>query len=364
MVSKMTWGIALLVLISLLFVFSNFVQKKEVIEPELKDKELESRLNEFAKNIVSGGPPKDGIPPVDRPKYVPVQDADNFLGEKDVVFVVENIDTEKIYPQKILVWHEIVNDVIGGERVSITYCPLTGSTVGFKGKFDSNETTFGTSGKLLNSNLVMYDRATDSYFPQILGMAVKGSQKGKTLEEFPVIWTTWDRAKAKYPGALVLSADTGFLRQYGTDPYGSYQEKGTYYDSGDPFFPVMVTDSRLAAKEVVIGIRINNSALAIVKNKLVESRVANLRMDNRSIVAFYDESLDTVRTYSGHIGTDILNFETRGGKIFDRESNSEWSVLGESTGGEMRGTKLRPINSFDVMWFAWFSFYPQTELYG
>lgn len=361
--NKIIWILIASIILSL-FAYSNLIQRKEIVtELKISDKELDSRLNEFVKNIVSGGPPKDGIPPIDKPKYISVSEADKFLDNNDVVFVVDYSGAVKIFPQKILVWHEIVNDVIDGKKISITYCPLTGSAIGFKGKFDGIETSLGTSGKLVNSNLVMYDRETDSYWPQILGTAVRGSQKGKSLEEFPVIWTKWNKAKARYPDALVLSTDTGFLRSYGTDPYGSYLRKGTYYDSGGPFFPVMVTDNRLAAKEVVVGVRINNSALAIVKSKLAENKIANLLIDNKPLVAFYDESLDTVRVYIRQVDGEILIFEFKDGRIVDKETNSEWTVLGESIKGAMKGTRLKLVNSFDVMWFAWVSFYPQTEIY-
>ncbi len=325
---------------------------------------LDSMVDEFSRNILSGGPPKDGIPPIDKPRYVPVQEAGNFLNSTDVVFLVQYGGIVKIFPQKILVWHEIVNDVIQGEKVSITYCPLTGSTIGFKGKIDGIETTFGTSGKLLNSNLVMYDRATDSYFPQIPGMAVSGTLKGKILKEFPVIWTTWEKAKSRYPSASVLSMNTGFLRIYGSDPYGSYQEKGTYYDSGGPFFPVMTTDNRLEAKEVIVGIRLNRSALAVVKEKIVEKKVVNLMIGNHPIVALYDHSLGIVSVHSRQLGKKVLNFDIRDGRITDMETHSEWNVSGESINGKLKGIELEPVYSFDVMWFAWVSFYPKTEIYG
>ena len=321
-------------------------------------------VDEFARNILSGGPSKDGIPPIDRPGYITVQKVGNFLNSNDVVFVVEYGDIVKVFPQKILVWHEIVNDVIRGEKVSITYCPLTGSAMGFRGRIDGIETTFGTSGKLLNSNLVMYDRETGSYFPQILSMSVTGPLKGKTLKEFPVFWTTWEKAKARFPGASILSMDTGFLRPYGSDPYGSYQKKGTYYDSGGPFFPLMSTDNRLEAKEVVVGIRWDHSVLAIVKEKIAEKKIVNLRIGNHPIVAFYDNSLDTVRIYSSQLGKKVLSLNIKDGKIKDSESSSEWNVSGKSVNGKMKGTELEPVYSFDVMWFAWVSFYPETEIYG
>src|SRR3990170_4376237 len=152
--NKPFWSLVVLTLLfNHLLAYSNQIPGKKDIESRL-DQRLESRLREFAENMVSGGPSKDGIPPVDKPKYIPVSKAGNFLNNNDVVFLVEYKDVVKIFPQKILVWHEIVNDVIHNEKVSITYCPLTGSAIGFKGKIEGIETTFGTSGKLLNSNLV------------------------------------------------------------------------------------------------------------------------------------------------------------------------------------------------------------------
>jgi len=325
---------------------------------------LEKRLEEFANNIVSGGPPKDGIPSIDEPKYVSVSEADKFLEENDVVFVVDYKNNVKIFPQKILVWHEIVNDDVDGEKIAVTYCPLTGSAIGFKGKFNSIETTFGTSGKLVNSNLVMYDRATESYWPQILGVAVTGSQKGRTLEQFPVIWTRWNKARGKYPNAVVLSRDTGFIRSYGRDPYGSYLTTNNYYDSGGAFFPVMAKDNRLEAKRIVVGVKINNSELAIVKSKIAENKIANLFIEEMPIVVIYDESLDTVRVYSRKLENRVLNFEINNGNIVDKETGSEWNVFGKSVNGVMKSKKLEPVNSFDVMWFAWVAFYPQTEIYN
>ena len=169
------------------------------------------------------------------------------------MFGLEYRGVIKAYPQKILVWHEIVNEEIGGEELSITYCPLTGSAVGFRGRsrLDGAALTFGTTGKLVNSNLLMYDRQTDSQWPQILGVAIAGPNKGVVLDEIPLVWTTWGQWRAKYPQTLVLSTETGFFRAYGSDPYGSYDRSGTYYDSGPPFFPVMAADPRFPDKHVV-----------------------------------------------------------------------------------------------------------------
>jgi hypothetical protein len=319
------------------------------------------RLDDFSNNMIGGGPPQDGIPPIEEPNYVSILEAGSFLEDNDIVFLVENGDPVKIFPQKILVWHEIVNETINGKKVSITYCPLTGSVIGYKGQFGEIDTTFGTSGKLLNSNLVMYDRSSESQWPQILGVAVTGSQRGKQLERFPVIWTTWKKARDKYPDAIVLSTETGFQRSYDRDPYGSYQKTGTYYDTGGPIFSIMSKDDRLSEKEIVIGIKIHDSELAIVKKKIARDKVANLFLNEEPIVAFYDDILDTVRTYSRKNEDNILNFELNNGIISTKDSI--WNVFGNSIEGPLKGTQLKIIDSFDVMWFAWAAYYPKTEVY-
>lgn len=196
------------------------------------------KLNRFSNKVRSGGVPPDGIPPIEEPKYVSASEAgntlQNLLSDNSVVFGVDYNGFTAAYPQPIMVWHEIVNEEIQGERVSITYCPLTGSAIGFKGEIGNSPTTFGTSGNLLNSNLVMYDRlsGTNSYWPQILGLSVQGPHFGEGLEYFPVIWTTWERWKKKHPQTSILTTDTGHIKSYGRDPYGSYEDRGNLLPAG------------------------------------------------------------------------------------------------------------------------------------
>ena len=257
-----------------------------------------------------------------------------------------------------------MNEERGERKVSITYCPLTGSVIGVFGTVEGSETSFGTSGKLLNSNLVMYDRATSSYWPQVFGAAITGFRKSVILDEFPVLWTRWEMAKDQFPDAEVMSIETGFLRAYGSDPYGSYQEENTYYDSGEPFFPLTDRDDTLPPKEVVIGIRRGSTALALLKETLVEEGVANLSFDDAPLVALYDGSLDAVRVYSRMVEGRPLSFEIRDGEFFDIETGSVWNALGASVSGELSGSRLDRVSSFDVMWFAWYAFFPETDRYG
>lgn len=327
------------------------------------------RLDEFAQNIVSGGVPPDGIPPIDDPRYVPAAEANealgDLLGNDSVVFGMDYQGSVKAYPQIILVWHEIVNERIKGEKVSISYCPLTGSVIGFKGHSGDLDTAFGTSGKLLNSNLVMYDRQTgvESLWPQILGRAVTGPHKGERLAEFPLVWTTWNRWREQHPQTLVLTAETGFIRTYGRDPYGSYQREGTYYDRGGPFFPVMARSDRFPAKKVVIGVRWNGCPLAIPKEEFRAQRVANTSLGGELILILYEEAVDTIHVFSRKVEGVTLEFRLEDGAIVDAPTRSEWTPLGQAIRGPLRGTKLSLINCFDVMWFAWYAFYPNTEVF-
>ena len=323
-----------------------------VLSPAVSDNTIDSQgLDTIAENIVSGGPPKDGIPPIDKPRYVSAEEV-NFLEDSDIVFGVNYKGFIAAYPQKIVVWHEIINDEFG-EKVSLTYCPLTGSVIGFK-RFDYQETTFGTSGKLVNSNLVMYDRATDSYWPQILGTAVTGPNKGRKLNEFPVVWTTWERWKNVFPQTIVLSKNTGFIRAYGNDPYGSYGKNGTYYQQGGPFFPVMKINNIFQPKEIFIGIEDGASALAVKKDTIRAEKVINTKLGNESIVVIYDEELDDALAFK----SSGRRFRYQDGKSVD-DSGSVWNIWGISDKNET----MEFVNSFNVMWFAWYAFYSETKIY-
>lgn len=302
-------------------------------EQEAALKELPASQQDYFKTLIegiqSGGPPKDGIPAIDKPKYESVAEADTWLQLNDVVFGVDYQGEIIAIPQRILVWHEIMNDTLGGEAVSFTYCPLTGTAIGFKSPAPkANDPSLGVSGKLVNSNLIMYDRATDSYWPQILGQAIIGQKTGSQLEEFPLVWTTWDRWKTKHPNTKVLSRNTSFARNYNPsgDPYGSYlKENKGYYSNDRLIFSPINSNSILGNKEVIIGIRDKDrNAVAIVKDVLKEKKQLDLVLAERPITIVYDAELDFYQA-----------------KYTD---TNEW------------------INAFDAMWFAWYTYYPETQL--
>ena len=328
----------------------------------------EDKLETFSKKVRSGGVPPDGIPPIGNPKYVSAEKASSAMGsnlsDETVVFGVDYGDTTKAYPQFVLVWHEIVNEEIDGTKATISYCPLTGSAIGYKGAIGKNSTTFGTSGRLLNSNLVMYDRksGTKSYWPQILGRSVRGPNFGDRLDFFPVIWTTWGRWKAKHPETKVLTTDTGYIRAYGSDPYGSYQKENTYYQQGSPMFGVMAKSDRFQPKKVVVGVKVKDCSLAVPKEEFRTTGLVNAELGGEPIVIVYEEALDTVRAFNRKVEGTTRKFARKGSELVSQLDGTTWSVDGDKIEGPINEEKLTPVPFFDVMWFAWYSFYPDTKV--
>ena len=207
--------------------------------------------------ILSGGPPKDGIPSIDDPQFMPVADMKE-LGEKEpVVGLVVNGEA-RAYPLRILTWHEIVNDVIGGVPVAVTYCPLCNSAVVYDRRVDGAATEFGTTGKLRNSDLVMYDRATESWWQQFVGRAIVGQQTGKELRVLPARLESWTRFAARHPDGQVLVPNNRHMRPYGNNPYVGYDRaqrpflyNGDYPEGIEPMARVVAVDGEAWALELL-----------------------------------------------------------------------------------------------------------------
>lgn len=212
----------------------------------------------YADFMMSGGPPPDGIPSIDEPRFVA---ADRVaLGDNDMVIGFAHEGDARAYPQRIVVQHEIVNDVVGGLPVAVTYCPLTATAQGFQ----RGETTLGVSGQLLNSNLVMYDRDSESYFAQIAATGLTGDLEGGTLVEVDLVWTTWDRWRQAHPETLVLAEQTGYMRNYARDPYGSYNPIRGYYSENHTLFPLLHASEDEHRKEMVVGARTSEASARFV----------------------------------------------------------------------------------------------------
>ncbi|MFC2095347.1 DUF3179 domain-containing protein [Candidatus Bipolaricaulota bacterium] len=268
--------------------------------------------------IQSGGPPKDGIPSIDVPQFVSVEEADEWIADNELVLALIYKGIQRVYPLQILVWHEIVNDLVAGDPLLITYCPLCGSGIAYDRTFGDEAVEFGTSGKLYNSNLVMYDRRTDTYWSQIDGLAIVGELTGMELTAISIDTVAWRDWKAAHPDSEVLSQDTGYSRDYGRDPYGNY------YEDSFIWFPVEGRDDRIHPKTVVFGVEVNGA-----------------------YVAYREEDLISLGAIEDRVGGVRI-------RISRDEAGGVW-VRDLSTANEI--VKERDF------WFAWYAFHPDTKLY-
>ena len=273
-----------------------------------------------ARHIVKGGPAKDGIPAIDRPVLIDAQDAD-FLQDSDQILGIVIDGVAKAYPISILNWHEIVNDTTADTAYTISYCPLCGSGIAFDREVDGQTLSFGVSGLLYNSDVLLYDRASESLWSQIMGKAVTGKYKGTDLRPLPLRHTTWKNWKQQHPATRVLSTDTGFSRQYGRDPYQGYQ------NSKQTYFPLMHdAPGRFHPKERVLGLTAGNAYKAYPFVEL-----------NRHNSSKFSDNVNG-KTYIIH-----WNRKEQSGYLTDQN-------------GEI-------IPAIQAYWFAWYAFHPDTAVF-
>ena len=214
-------AVAAVVVLALLLVLANAAQASpESWKYAWPKTDFEQRSIEYSE-IMSGGPPKDGIPSIDNPKFVPVAEMTDLAATEPVVGLVVNGDA-RAYPLRILTWHEIVNDVVGGVPVAVTYCPLCNSAVVYDRRVEGRATEFGTTGKLRNSDLVMYDRDTESWWQQFLGEGIVGARTGVRLTALPARLESWERFTKRHPDGKVLVPENPWARSYGANPYVGY----------------------------------------------------------------------------------------------------------------------------------------------
>jgi hypothetical protein len=252
------------------------------------------RLREFQ----SGGPGKDGIPALDRPRFLRAAEVD-FLRPQEPVIALALAGHARAYPLQILVWHEIVNDVVGGVPVAVTFCPLCNTAIAFDRRVEGRTLSFGTTGNLRNSDLVMYDRQTESWWQQFGGEGVVGRYAGTRLRELPARIVAWRSFRAQHPDGLVLSRQTGYSRPYGQNPYAGYDDV-----SSPPFFPTAHSgDRRLAPKERVVYVERDGSAVAIPFSTLAKKRHLELTLAGRRFQVRWqrgvNSALDTGEIASG-----------------------------------------------------------------
>ncbi len=325
--------------------------------------------------IVSGGPPKDGIPAIDQPAFVSARQADRWLGDREPVIVVAVGPDVRAYPLQILIWHEIVNDRVGGMPVTVTYCPLCNTALVFDRRFAGRVLDFGTTGRLRHSDLVMYDRQTESWWQQATGEGIVGELAGGRLTPVSAPTVSWSTFKSSHPDGRVLSRETGHDRPYGRNPYTGYDDPG-----GAPwtrFFKKRV-DERMPAMERLVAVSTTMSSLAYPFTALRRHRVMNDEIDGRPIVVFWapgtssavdasdiagGRDVGSSGVFGRRIAERVLTFEPAGDGVYrDRQTGTTWNVLGMGVGGPLAGTQLEPIPHGNHFWFAWAAFKPDTRV--
>ena len=325
-------------------------------------------------DVLSGGPPKDGIPSIDNPRFVPVADADGWLGELEPVVLVEAGGVAKAYPLQVLTWHEIVNDEVGGVPISVTFCPLCNTAIGFQREFDGQVLDFGTTGRLRYSNLIMYDRQTETWWQQATGAGIAGRYAGSQLGFYPANIVSWQEFRDRYPDAEVLSRNTGYSRAYGRNPYAGYDNV-----NNRPFlYRGPSTPGALPPMARVLTVDLPDEAVAYPYETLEQVRVINDTVAQMPVAVFWQpgtaSALDSASIAAGRdVGTgasfsrtldgQVLDFEWSDGTIRDQQTDSTWSLLGEATAGPLEGSKLEAVVSINHFWFSWAAFRPQTRVY-
>jgi hypothetical protein len=325
-------------------------------------------LSEFS----SGGPPRDGIPPIDEPKPTSQAAAEKWLLEREPVLVVELGGQVRAYPIQILIWHEIVNDTLGGRPIAVTYCPLCNSSLVFDRRVAGRLLTFGTTGNLRRSDLVMWDRQTESWWQQLSAEAVVGELTGTRLKVLPSQTLSWADYKRIHPGGDVLSRDTGVERDYGANPYAGYDKPDS-----EPFLFDGETDDRLPPKERVVAIFARDETVVVPFSRLVREPVVQTEAGGRPVVVFYkrgvlspldapsiDISSDvgTAAAFDARLDGRRLSFERRDGGFVDGKTGSRWDIAGRAVGGELAGERLKPVRHDQQFWFALAAFVPDARI--
>lgn len=265
--------------------------------------------------LIQGCPARDCIPAIENPKFVNAADA-GFLADDDIVLAISVDGVHRAYPTSILARHEIVNDTIAGQPIAITYCPLCGSGAAFSRRIGGEVTSFGVSGVLHNSDLVLYDRASNTLWAQVIGRGIVGTRNGEDLTSVPLTQVEWKEWRSAHPDTQVLSTDTGFDIAYTANPYGDYAS------SDKVFFPLSNRDARIHPKMVVFGMEIGDASLAVTDEYL--------RANPRIETELAGEKLVIERAADGMVNA----------------SRADGSV----------------VPAIRLFWFAWASFHPKTEL--
>lgn len=321
--------------------------------------------------IVSGGPPRDGIPALNNPPSVAASAA-TLVGDDDLVLGVVIDGDARAYPHAIGWWHEIVNDRIGDRGISVTFCPLTSTGMVFDATAeDGQQFELGVSGLLYNNNLIIYDRRDNAtLYPQIYTAGIEGSHRGEALTLLPVLETTWRTWKALHPNTRVIESGTYPQSRYAVYPYGDYRTNDNYLlfrlqpslaDNASPYA------GSFGTKDMVMGLRLNGAARAYPFKELGQQAVVNDALGDIEVVVAYDRDSQMAVPFARQVADQILTFQLREGgfpfQLRDLETGSIWDLTGLAIDGPLSGTRLTQVPAHNAFWFAWVTFWPETDVY-
>ncbi|MEO0491830.1 MAG: DUF3179 domain-containing protein [Actinomycetota bacterium] len=322
--------------------------------------------------VLSGGPPPDGIPPIDEPRFQSAASVD-WLTAVEPVIVLELEGDARAYPVQVMTWHEIVNDVVGSVPVAVAYCPLCNSALAYDRRLGDRILDFGTSGELFNSSLVMYDRQTESLWTHFDSRAVVGHLTGERLETFSIQTTSWQDFRDAHPDGLVLTRDTGFTRDYGRNPYVGYDDPDgvAFLFDGD-------ADPRLPIKERVIVVRDDSEpAVAVpLETVFVDGVVAfdahgldlvavvqpgtSSPLDSGQIELGYDQGAAAV--FVAELEGEPIELTRTAAGFEDAVSGVTFDIFGDAVDGS--GAALTPVEHLDTFWFAIAAFEPDATVWA
>lgn len=308
--------------------------------------------------VIDGGAGRDGIPSINNPKFVGLQDV-NYILDTDLVLILNEGEITHIYPHKILDYHEALNDDILGNNTAITYCPLTGTGIGFDGLINGSNTTFGVSGLVYKNNQILFDRLTESYWSQIPRKAVHGTLRGRTAKTITLFETTWGTAKSLIPDALVLSKDTGFSRVYEQYPYLDYRTSHDFF-----IFPVEEEDDRLEAKERVYGV-LGSIDIRTYPLNHFDNNISVIKdfFDGKSLIIVGSQKNQFITGFIHEPGIDYTPLQDQFPLVFEDSKGNKYDVLGRALEGPDVGKKLKQPEAMMGYWFALVDFFGRPQIH-
>ncbi|MCH8904620.1 MAG: DUF3179 domain-containing protein [Bacteroidetes bacterium] len=325
-------------------------------------KYVQSEWSITADEILDGGVDKDAIPALEEPELVKVPEV-GFLKDDDLVIGISFGNESKAYPHSILYWHEIINDELEDVAICINYCPLTGTGMSWNRMIDGELTTFGVSGLLYKSNLLPYDRATESHWTQMGLESCNGERRGKKAETQMVIETTWKTWKTSFPGSTIVTPNTGYKRDYFAYPYQDYRTNHNYM-----IFKVKPKDDRLPAKERVHGVIRKGVAkvyrfssfqdgIVLIKDRFMGQEIILAGSTNDNFIVSFHARLED------GTGVKLQAVQDQLPIILEDSQGTQYDMFGYAVFGPNKGQRLKPTTSFMGYWFAWGAFYPGLEIF-